>query len=34
MFTTTRDLSEEYLDEFGGSKVRALATLNSLKIKN
>ena len=33
MCTTLRDLAEEFLDEFGGSKVKALATLNSLENK-
>ena len=33
MFTTSGDLAEEFIDEFAGSKVKALATLNSLKKK-
>ena len=34
MFTTSGDLAEEIIDEFAGSKVKALATLNSLEKKN
>ncbi len=33
MFTTSGDLAEEFIDEFAGSKVKALATLNSLEKK-
>ena len=33
MFSTSGDLAEEFIDEFAGSKVKALATLNSLEKK-
>ena len=33
MFTTLEDLAEALDDEFGGSKVKALASLNKLENK-
>ena len=33
MFTTLEDLAEALDDEFGGSKVKALASLNQLENK-
>ena len=33
MFTTSGDLADAFVDEFQGSKTKALATLNSLENK-